>query len=627
MIQLSELQALGIAPQKSLPIKNNISKSEKDHIPIEIGGMIQWVDPDSITKAIDIQNRVLDIRERSAELTDRKKNGIQIDDLKSYIVDPYDMYEYSSFGQIRTKRYLNFDVLRMMADTEIPAAIISTRIAQAVRFAKPTREGLDELGYNIRLRDRDAKATDQDKKRMAEIEQFFYHTGWERGYVGFQERDTLKKFLTKIIRDRLTCDKVNIELQRVRKGDIHSFYAVDCSTIYPLVPRYMKELYFQGKNPQEMQPAVLHDAGLLVNKDVNPDDIVYVQRIFNRDTAYFLRNEMLNICENPRTDIRLYGYGVAELELLIRAVTAWINGLTFSTSTFSEDKLPAGVLSVIGNWNTTELQDFKDQFYLSMSNPKYKHKIPIMRTKDAGGGVKFVEFKGKNATSEEQHKFLTFMAQICGALFRIDVEELGFQSVRIGSAPLSQASPLDKIKGSKDKGFEPLMDFIADIFNNNFLNEIDGGKYEFSWVGIKDDRTKEKLEIRKLRLETGTTVRQVLKENDEDLPEGENQEWLDAPANPILYQAWQSEKMAKAQTGGEFQMEGEEGAPGEPAPGEEPTGEEGTVEGNEVAPTEESPETNTGGRFKPAESKEEMGKSISFTVRRVNERLRKSVQS
>jgi len=619
MIQLEELEALGITNKK----KSNIQKSSNTPIPIQAGGIIQWVDPNQIEKALDIQNRVLDIQEKVSDLNDRKRsNTVQLDDLKSYVVDPYDMYEYSSYGQIRTKRFLTFDVLRQMADTEIPAAIISTRIAQAVRFTKPTDEGLDELGYRIRLKDRNAKATEQDKKRMAEIEQFLYHTGWDEGYVGFQKRDTLKKFVTKVIRDRLTCDKVNIELQRTRKGDIHSFYAVDAATIYPLVPRYMKELYFQGKNPQQMQPALLHDHDLLEDKNVNPDDIVYVQRIYNRDTAYFLRNEMLNISENPRTDIRFFGYGVAELELLIRAVTAWINGLSFSTSTFSENKLPAGVLSIIGNWNTQELQDFKDQFYLSMSNPNYKHKIPIMRTKD-GKGVSFVEFKGKNATSEEQHKFLTFMAQICGALFRIDVEEIGFQSLRMGAAPLSQGSPLDKIKSSKDKGFEPLMDFIADIFNNNILNEIDGGKYEFYWVGVKEDRTKDKLEIRKLRLETGSTVRQLIKENDEEIPEGENQEWLDAPANPILFQAWQSEKMAKAQTGGEFSME--EGAQGEEgAPGEEPTGEQGTVEGEQVTP-QESPEAKTGGRFKPAEGAE-MGKSISFTIRRISERLNRSVQ-
>jgi len=193
----------------------------------------------------------------------------------------------------------------------------------------------------------------------------------------------------------------------------------------------------------------------------------------------------------------------------------------------------------------------------------------------------------------------------------------------MGAAPLSQGSPLDKIKSSKDKGFEPLMDFIADIFNNNILNEIDGGKYEFYWVGVKEDRTKDKLEIRKLRLETGSTVRQLIKENDEEIPEGENQEWLDAPANPILFQAWQSEKMAKAQTGGEFSME--EGAQGEEgAPGEEPTGEQGTVEGEQVTP-QESPEAKTGGRFKPAEGAE-MGKSISFTIRRISERLNRSVQ-
>jgi hypothetical protein len=279
---------------------------------------------------------------------------------------------------------------------------------------------------------------------------------------------------------------------------------------------------------------------------------------------------------------------------------------------------------LVGNYTTEDLQSFKDDFYLSMQNPAFKHRVPIMRTKD-GDGIKFVEFKGKNATSEEQHKFLTFMAQLCGALYRIDVEELGFQSLRMGAAPLQQASPVDKIKGSKDKGFEPLMQFVADIINRDIISKFDDGKYVFEWVGIKDDRTKEKLEIRKLRLETGVTVRQLLTENDEDEPEGEHKEWLDAPANPTLFQAWNMERMGKQQQQQMGGMGGAEGGgEGGEAGAESQPGAEAGESGAEGQPGAGAPEAEPHrGLYRPmpkAGGEEEIGKSLSLTVRRVNAR-------
>ncbi len=628
MIHAQELEELGvpIITKKSTP-NSQIEKSVpagQNLIPLDsysTKGIIKMADMETVEKALAINDRMMNAREKMDEINSRRQNTAVVHDLKSYLFDPYDVYEYTQHGQLRSKRGIGWWTLRQMADQEIPAAIIETRASQAIRFAKPSEEGLGETGFRVKLRDRRATATDSDRVKFYEIEQFIYRTGWAPGYVGLQKRDSFKVFLRKVLRDRLTYDKVNIELERRNNGQVFSFHAVDPTTIYPVIPKDSKEYnIYMGLNElyrTERFPAYTMD---------DPQAIAYVQRILGRDVAFFTRQDMLNIAENKRTDIRLFGFGISELELLIRIVTAWINGLAFSTSTFTHNRMPAGVLSVVGNWNTQELKDFKDELYLSMSNNQFRHRVPIMRVKE-GKGVEFVEFKKNAATSEEQHKFLTFMAQIAGSIFKIDIEELGFQGLKMGGATLTQANPADKIKYSKDKGFEPLMGYIADIINDNLISEIEDGRFVFEWVGLKDELRQEKIELRKERLEVGATVRELREENDEEMPkdaDGNEPAWLDAPANTVLYQAWALEqtnkredaRMAEEKAQEDAQYANEEDTPdneGEVGPGERRTPgiPAPTVPGG-AAPGGAAP----GGP--------PLGKSMEFVVQRINDRHSKT---
>jgi hypothetical protein len=53
----------------------------------------------------------------------------------------------------------------------------------------------------------------------------------------------------------------------------------------------------------------------------------------------------------PRTDLRAGGYGYAEPEGVIRAITGYINVMTYNLSGLDRSAVPRGILNVFGEYD------------------------------------------------------------------------------------------------------------------------------------------------------------------------------------------------------------------------------------------------------------------------------------
>jgi hypothetical protein len=96
----------------------------------------------------------------------------------------------------------------------------------------------------------------------------------------------------------------------------------------------------------------------------------------------------------------------------------------------------------------------------------------------------------------------------------------------------------EKMESSKDKGFIPLMNFVADTFNSEIVDRL-SEDFEFQWIGVDEEDEDQRMERDKSALEAGIkTVNEVRKSRDlEVIPA----QWADAPANAQLIQVFMAE--------------------------------------------------------------------------------------
>jgi len=457
---------------------------------------------------------------------------IRMSNPKSAIIDPYMSTGANGLRQKPTA--IPYTVLRRMAKVPAVAAIINTRLNQVARFARrPRFEG--DMGFKIVLKDREAKMSEGQKQKAFELEEFFMTTG---AVPNAKRKDNLDKFIRKIVRDTLTMDVVAFENVGNRKGTIAEVWAIDGATI---------ELVASTLTGEERELPVyepMTKAGQSIAKD-----IAYVQRVNGQIIAEFTEDELCFAIRNPQTDINMVDFGMSELETLIEIVTGIMNSVRYNTSYFSESHLPQGVLEIVGKYEDKHLEGFKKHWKAMTSGASGKWAVPVMALQE-GQGFKFTNFKNSNRDMEF-NEFLEFLFNIACAVYQIDPNEVGFKSwTSGGSGAIKSDNTEVKIDQSKDKGFVPLMQFLANTFNSEIVDRIDE-QFAFTWIGIDEQDEEQKWARYKEQIDSGVvTVAEIRKKEDMDElldDEGKPAQWTTAPGNTVLIQVYMAEVNAKIQ--------------------------------------------------------------------------------
>lgn len=443
---------------------------------------------------------------------------------KSAIIDPLNQ---AGFGGTRTKpTAIPYSTLRRMAKIPAISAIINTRLNQVARFAKRPRFNGD-TGFRIALRDKESKMTDAQKKRAKEIEDFFLKTGWAKNKI---RKDNFNTFLRKVTRDSLEIDVMAFEkvgsFGAVYSGkqDITEIWAIDGATIELVLNNPI------GEGTTYEMPVYKPETKSGLN---NIGDISYVQKVNGVITAEYTEDELAFAIRNPRTDLNYVDFGMSELEILIEIVTGIVNGVRYNTSYFSHSHLPQGVLEIVGKYKDEHLEAFKRHWKTLTNGASGKWSVPVLGLED-GQGFKFTPFKNSNRDMEF-NEFLEFLFNIACAVYQIDPNEVGFKSWTSGTGMTQSDNTQAKMDSSQDKGFHPLMDFLADTFNSEIVDLIDE-EFTFEWVGVSEEDADLKLEREKKEIEMGKkSVNEIRKENDLDEIDAP---WANAPANPQLIQVF-----------------------------------------------------------------------------------------
>lgn len=432
---------------------------------------------------------------------------------------------------------MSFDMLRAMVDqTPILSAVVFTRIRQIKRFCRVPDEGKGP-GFQIRLKDTSAKIGNDEKQSIALLQDFFTNCGWEKNprQRARLKRDNFSGLMAKLVRDSLTLDSAPIETEfkRDKKLGIDGIYAVDGATI-----RLANEIGYQGD-----------------------DEIFALQVVDGNIRAAYTHDDLIYVPRNPRTDVLVGGYGLSEVELLVRVVTGFLNAFTYNTSYFDKNSIPKGLLHLTGDYSNDDMAAFKRYWNAMVKGINNAWTLPVLVSKNQESKAAFENF-GVEVNEIMFAKWMTFLTSIICAIYGIAPDEINFESFTAGTSSLSGSDTEEKLVNSKDKGLRPLLTHFEDLFSDYIVSEF-GDKYVFRWTGL-DEEDPQTVWDKQKTLMTWNEARKAMN------LEAISDKVGDAPLNPALMGAWQQEQQANSEDYGDPDAQPGGGNPDEGGPGGQP---------------------------------------------------------
>lgn len=375
-------------------------------------------------------------------------------------------------GWFEKQGALNFQTLRAMADgTPLIASIIITRMRQVSRFCAQQESG-EGPGFAIRHIEKNHALTQDEQNSVNLLTKFFQNCGWEMNPRRRRKlkRDDFNSFMMKSVRDSLIMDNAPIEteLKRDRALGIDGFYAVDGASVY-----LVNELEYAG------------------------DDEIFACQVVNGTIrAAYGYDDLILVPRNPSSSILSAGYGMSELELLIKIVTGFLNALEINLSGMSKNSIPRGFMSLVGNYDERDLQAFKRYWTSTVRGVQNRFNMPVMVSKDQESRAEFVEI-GNQVDEVMYQKWMELLGAIACAVYSIAPEEINWTSFTASKSSLSGSDTEEKVTQSIDKGLRPLLSYYQALFTDYILSDF-SDKYVFRFTGLDEEDKQQRFEGRKL---------------------------------------------------------------------------------------------------------------------------------
>lgn len=403
--------------------------------------MVEQVRKEQQTKVAEMESKIPTIV--ADEL--RKELQIQTNEAKRFRI-PYNQNSNVNPDH-KPGADVTFGVLRRMAQLyPIARACINRRIRQ-----------ITQLEWDIKLKDEINSTQNKYKGQIDTLKAFFEKP------MGARTR--MRELLTLMVDDILTIDATSFEIRRTRGGEFINLVPIDPSTI-------VLRLDDTGATPE-------------------PPDIAYVQYIFGQKTASFTTQEMIYECMNTRS---YSAYGMAPLESLIMQAEAALRGILYNLSYFREGNVPEGFIELPEDIASTQQQVEQWQQWFDLivaGDPRMMHRLKIMP-----GGAKYTPAK-KPADMAFERFELWLLQQTC-AMFDVPPQDIGI-TYQVNKATSETQQDL-----SREKGLQPLANFLKEIFDVLIAEEFGMPELQFIWQNLNPVDRKEEAEIADIEIRNGS---------------------------------------------------------------------------------------------------------------------------
>ena len=447
------------------------------------------------------------------------------DDPKTLFWDPFAIIE--QLGYKERPSALTYGTLRSMVyKMPIIQAIIQTRLQQMAAFCQPSRDRYD-LGFRIATRESKKEPTKEDQKWIQQAQTMIMRTGVTDNPRG---RDTFETFTRKVMWDSMAFDQACIEIVPDKKGRPCEWYAVDASTM-----------------------RLADTASTYLNED-KKDAVRYVQIYDGMIIAEYNQEEMCFGIRNPRTDIRQFGYGTSELEMLLVVITALLYGWDYNQKLFTQGTSAKGILNFKGAIPERQLKAFRRHWYQMVAGPDNFFRTPVTNAEE----LQWISLQN-SSRDMEFNAWFDFLIKVGCSMYSMDPSEINFKYGNTGqSSALTESNNSEKVTESKERGLRPLLRFLEGKINQHILWPINEN-FEFRFCGL-DARTKEEMaDLNTKLVKSVRTIDEIRAEDDlPALPDGQGKIILD----PTWMQFAMAQQQQKQQA--EQQAQQPQGQPGQP---------------------------------------------------------------
>lgn len=580
--------AKSVANSLSAPAEEQIAAREEMTKSVVGGGLGDLIPARELTPVIDFiregltddgllkAGNIVPFPSNRAKAHDRGPQSVTFDDWQVATQGEY--WERPSL--------LGFDSLRAMVDqTPILNAVIFTRVRQIQRFCRVSDRNTDVPGFEIRHIDKNHELAKDEQDSIELLNRFIMNCGWEfkpRRRKALK-RDSFATFMAKVTRDTLTLDSVGIETEwkRDQALGMDGFYAVDGGSI-----RLCTEQGYEGD-----------------------DEIFALQVVQGRISCAYGYDDLIYEPRNPRTDVRVCGYGMSETELLIRVVTGFLNAMQYNIKGFDNNAIPKGMLHLTGNYGEQDLAAFKRYWNSMTKGVNNAWSLPVMVSKDQESKASF-EKLGVEFDEMYFAKWMTFLTSIICAIYGMSPSEINFDSFTGGAtSALGGSDTAEKLAASKDSGLRPVLSYFENLMTDYVIGDF-SDKYVFRWTGLDPQDAEKKHELRMAI----STVNEVRAEEGKPPLAGL---LGDAPLNQTLMQVYMQENAPEeppedfgtppdAVAGGDAGGDEEEGKTVDPNAAPEDGAEQPDQLGEADGQVNAAPESTVA----PDEDEEDFGKSI-----------------
>jgi hypothetical protein len=398
--------------------------------------------------------------------------------IKSFTAAPEHEF-YSGMGYKNRPTSITYDLLRQMAKVPQIAAIIQTRVDQAMNYSQFTTD-MQRPGWTIKKKtsrfaeDKDKELTSADKRNIDSMVDWIERGGND---VNEWEGDDWDEFRKKVYRDSWELDQGAFEVSWLRKGIPHQYQAVDGGTI-----RLAEN--FEDRQYQEERAV----SGYLPK---------YVQVWKNQVYREYYPWELCLGMRNTTSNVRNNGYSNSELEILIQVITWMLYGMQYNGNFFQQGSNPKGILNFKGNIDPIKIEEFKQAWRNTLSGVMNSHKMAVT----SGSDLEWISMQTNNKDMEF-HQWNEFLTVLACTHFRIDPDEVGFH-LKGSQGMFGQDGQKERIKHSKEKGLEPFMRYWQTQFDKYMIKPLSGGKYEFVYTGLDPEDEKAVLDRDVTLLEKG----------------------------------------------------------------------------------------------------------------------------
>jgi len=431
--------------------------------------------------------------------------------LQSQLVDPQvQTWLWSGAQGVRQRiLQLNFRTLRNLSQ-RLPLinAIINTRVDQMLPFCHFAIEKGDKgFAFEVENRTEEFRTAEIDESEVINLSTFVEQTGFQ---FDPDREDDFADYMEMFVRDTYEIDQIGTEIQRNRMREPAAFWGLDGATIF----RVADEKQF-GRGVRFVQ--MIEDR---LYNEYGADDLIF-------DYRY------------KRSDVKYRGYGYSPVEQAIDVITTLLFGYQYIRDQLMKDKVPKGFLAVMGDVAKPQLDSIRNYWYAAMAGAGGQWAIPILPSGKDGVGIDFKTLSQSNKDME-YYKTITFVSSLVGAVFSIDLAELGIKTQ--DRVPLIGENIEPKLQHSKDRGLTSMLSYLEQHINK-VIRKITQ-KYRFKFKGIEREDEDKKADVRTKQLATSRSIDEI---REEDELEPFNEDWSKMPLHPQAVQIFLAGKQAAQQ--------------------------------------------------------------------------------